>query len=46
MTGPDSTPVSKVHWRLESETIIFHPWQPSTIAWVMAQEGIPIRSAW
>ncbi|KAJ5891604.1 SNF2-related protein [Penicillium subrubescens] len=44
MTGPDSTPVSKVHWRLESETIIFHPWQPSAIAWVMAQEGIPIRS--
>jgi hypothetical protein len=42
MTGPGSAPVLKIEGRSNSETIL-QPWQPSAIAWMMAQESTPIR---
>lgn len=42
MTGPEGSPVLKVHGRSKPETVLFHHSQPSAIAWMMAQEGIPI----
>lgn len=42
LTGPNQSPVLKITGRYESETQL-QPWQPSAIAWMMAQESTEIH---
>lgn len=44
MIGPNEAPVLKITGKYESETIL-QPWQPTAIAWMLAQEDTLIYGA-